>query len=65
MTSATLDQSFFLIFFIYGLAFFGMGLAMALESGRSPALAEARLLRPLAVFGILHGIHEWLEFFVV
>jgi hypothetical protein len=43
MTSATLDQSLFLIFFIYGLAFFSMGLAMTLESGRSPALAVGRL----------------------
>lgn len=50
-----------LILFIYGLAFFCMGLAMALESGRSPLLAEARVLRPLALFGFSHGIHEWLE----
>lgn len=64
MIAATTDQGLLLIFFIYGLAFFSMGLAMALEIGRSPALAEARLLRPLAVFGFLHGINEWLEFFV-
>lgn len=50
-----------LVFFVYGLAFFSMGLAMLLEAGRSPALAEARVLRPLAVFGLLHGLHEWLE----
>jgi signal transduction histidine kinase len=65
MTNPTLDLGLLFIFFIYGLSFFGMGIAMALESGRSPALAEARLLRPLALFGILHGVHEWLEFFVV
>jgi signal transduction histidine kinase len=53
------------VFFIYGLAFFSMGLAMALEAGRSPLLAEARILRPLAVFGLLHGIHEWIEIFVL
>jgi two-component system sensor histidine kinase UhpB len=50
-----------LVFFIYGLAFFSMGIAMALETGRSPMLAERRALLPLAVFGILHGIHEWIE----
>lgn len=50
-----------LVFFIYGLAFFSMGLAMLLESGRSPLMADARILLPLAVFGFLHGIHEWLE----
>jgi signal transduction histidine kinase len=59
-------QHFFLaVFFVYGLAFFTMGLLMALESGRSPVLAEARLLRPLAAFGLLHGLHEWLEIFLL
>ena len=53
-----------LVFFIYGLAFFCLGLAMLLESGRSPLLAEARVLRPLAIFGLVHGSHEWLEMFL-
>lgn len=52
---------FVLIFFIYGLAFFSMGLALMLETSRSPRLAERRILRPLAVFGLLHGVHEWIE----
>lgn len=50
-----------LVYFIYGLAFFSMGLAMLLESGRSPLLAEASVLLPLALFGFVHGCHEWLE----
>ena len=50
-----------LIFFVYGLAFFSMGLAMALESNRSSLLAEVRVLVPLALFGLVHGSHEWLE----
>ena len=49
------------VYFVYGLAFFSMGLAMALEVGRSSTLGEARVLRPLAVFGIVHGLHEWYE----
>lgn len=49
------------IFFIYGLAFFSMGLAMMMEARRSPLLAEARVLRPLALFGFVHGSHEWFE----
>lgn len=53
--------SFLVVFFFYGLAFFGMGLAMLLEARRSPLLAEARVLRPLAIFGLVHGFHEWLE----
>ena len=53
-----------LVYFIYGLAFFCMGLVMVLESRRSPVLAEGRVLLPLAVFGFVHGIHEWLEMFL-
>ena len=50
-----------LVFFIYGLAFFSMGLLLSLEIRRSPLLAEGRVLVPLAVFGFVHGTHEWLE----
>jgi signal transduction histidine kinase len=50
-----------LVFFVYGLAFFSMGIALTLETGRSPLLAERQILRPLAIFGLLHGIHEWIE----
>ncbi|HLE14354.1 MAG TPA: sensor histidine kinase [Anaerolineales bacterium] len=50
-----------LVFFIYGLAFFSMGIALALESGRTPVLVERRAIRPLALFGLLHGMHEWVE----
>ncbi len=53
------------LYFIYGLTFFCMGLTMALEAGRSPLLAEARILRPLAAFGLLHGMHEWFEIFMM
>ncbi len=60
-----MDQLTFLVFFIYGLAFFGMGITMALESGRSPALAGARVLRPLAAFGLIHGTHEWTESYLM
>lgn len=49
------------VFFIYGLAFYSMGLALLLESQRLPALAGGRVLRPLAAFGFIHGTHEWLE----
>ena len=65
MQSTLLDQWLFFIYFIYGLAFFGMGLAMALESGRSPGLAEARVLRPLAAFGLIHGAYEWFEAYML
>ena len=59
MENAHLDLV--LVFFIYGLAFFTLGLALLLETGRTPRLAEGKLLRLLSLFGLLHGMHEWLE----
>jgi len=53
------------VYFVYGLAFFGMGLAVLLEIGRARLLEETRVLRPLAVFGLLHGTHEWMEMFML
>lgn len=58
--------SLFIIYFIYGLAFFSMGLVMLLESYRAdPGTPQVGLMRPLAFFGLLHGIHEWLEVFLI
>jgi signal transduction histidine kinase len=57
----TMQWDIVLIFFVYGLAFFSMGIALSLETMRSPRLAERRVLRPLAIFGLLHGMHEWIE----
>jgi len=52
-----------LIYFFYGLAFFSMGLLVALEGGRSSDIRLRKALRPLAGFGIIHAIHEWIEMF--
>ncbi len=51
------------VFFFYGLAFFTMGVAILLEGGRGsdPRLRQA--LNWLAVFGLVHGAHEWVEMF--
>ncbi len=51
------------VFFVYGLAFFSMGLAVWLEAGRASGFRMTRSLRFLAGFGILHGVHEWMEVF--
>ena len=53
-----------LVYFIYGLAFFSLGLAMLFELGRSPLLSGAGALLPLAIFGLVHGAHEWMEMFL-
>ncbi|MBL8094853.1 MAG: sensor histidine kinase [Anaerolineales bacterium] len=52
-----------LVYFIYGLAFFSMGLAVWIEGGRASDRRLRRALQPLAMFGFVHGGHEWLEMF--
>ena len=54
-----------LVYFIYGLAFFSMGLAVWLEAGRTSGFENIRALRFLAGFGFLHGLHEWVEVFTI
>lgn len=54
---------FVAIYFFYGLAFFSMGLLVAMEGGRSTDARLRMALRPLAGFGLVHAAHEWLEMF--
>jgi signal transduction histidine kinase len=53
-----------LIYFVYGLVFFVLGLAIALQSRRHSRLLLARHLGWLAAFGLLHGLHEWGDLFI-
>jgi len=57
-----LNQDIFL--FGYGLVFFVLGLAIALQSRRYSRLNLARSLSWLAMFGILHGLQEWGDLFI-
>ena len=59
--SAFWDNAIIVIFFFYGLAFYSMGLALLVESGRASELGFARSMRLLAGFGLLHGVHEWMD----
>ncbi len=56
---------FIVIYFFYGLAFFSMGLLVAMEGGRSSDARLRMALRPLAAFGLVHAAHEWLEMFKI
>ncbi len=58
-------STFALIYFLYGLAFFCMGLIVWIERGRGSDKRLRHALRPLAAFGIVHGIHEWLVMFQI
>lgn len=61
--SAFFVRNIVAVYFLYGLAFFALGLALWLASRRPSAFRFARAIRPLAAFGLLHGLHEWMEMF--
>jgi len=53
------------VFFVYGLAFFAMGLAISLEARRTTDLRLAAALKYLAAFGLLHGAVEWIDMWLL
>src|SRR3990172_5658031 len=53
-----------IILFAYGLVFFVLGLAIALQSRRYSRLDLARSLSWLAAFGFTHGLQEWGDLFI-
>ena len=57
------DKAIIFIFFFYGLAFYSLGLSLLVESGRTSQLQLTRSIRLLAWFGLLHGVHEWIDMF--
>lgn len=60
------DAMFWIVvFFIYGLAFFSMGLALAVECRRSSAVLLRSSLVYLAAFALIHGAVEWLDMFLL
>ena len=55
-----------LIYFVYGLTYFVMGLVLLLEYWRlAPEAPQKHLVQPLAAFGLIHGLHEWLEILLI
>jgi signal transduction histidine kinase len=57
--------TYIIIYFLYGLSFFSMGLVVALEGGRSSDERVRKALRPLYGFGIVHGVYEFIRMFDV
>ncbi len=49
------------VYFFYGLAFFTMGLALAMTRRETSRLRFARAIPYMAAFGLIHGLHEWYE----
>ncbi|RLT35564.1 MAG: hypothetical protein DWI57_15585 [Chloroflexi bacterium] len=61
--SAFFVRNIIIVFFFYGLAFFALGLVLILAARRRSEFRFAQAIRPLAAFGILHGLHEWYEMY--
>ena len=58
-------QNIIIVYFFYGLAFFILGLVLALASRQTSEFKFVQAIKPLAAFGILHGVHEWMEMFQI
>ena len=61
--TAYLIDNMIAIYFFYGLAFYTLGLALWLASRRTSEFRFVRAIRPFALFGLIHGGHEWFEMF--
>ncbi len=51
------------VFFVYGLAFFCLGLAASIQHTEDSAFRLRDCLWSLAAFGFLHGMSEWADMF--
>lgn len=52
------------VFFVYGLSFFVLGLAILIYPKRNSVFALAPHLNLIAGFGLTHGFNEWLDMFI-
>ncbi|MEW6490422.1 MAG: ATP-binding protein [Thermodesulfobacteriota bacterium] len=55
----------FIVYLLYGLAFFAMGIAVVSRDTRSSNLSLAPLLWLFAVFAFTHAFHEWSELYLI
>ncbi|MCV3264906.1 hypothetical protein OGZ01_30335 [Vibrio harveyi] len=55
----------FKIYLFYGLAFFAIFFAILFRDLRKSRIAIASALPILALFGFIHGFHEWSELYLV
>lgn len=54
----------FILYLFYGLAFFTMGVTIAIKDTHVSKLGIAGILWLLATFGFIHGLHEWFELYL-
>ncbi len=53
------------VFFLYGLAFFIMGLTIAVYPKKHSEFRLPQYIWLIATFGILHGLNEWVDMLIV
>lgn len=53
----------YLLYFFYGAAFLFLSVSIAMKDMRASDLKLARSLWLLAMFGLTHGVHEWLQIY--
>lgn len=63
--TVTFNHYKLIIFFLYGLAFFLMGFAILTQSKKESTFKLALCINFLAWFGILHGMNEWFDMFLL
>lgn len=59
-----ISEYMLVVFFIYGLAFFLLGIAILLQPRRGSAFTIGNSLWLLASFGLLHSLNEWMDMFL-
>lgn len=55
----------FKLYLLYGLAFFAIFFAILFRNLKKSRIAIASALPTLALFGLIHGFHEWSELYLV
>ena len=53
-----------LVWFVYGLAFFVLGLVILVYPKKDSKFDLAQYIWMVGVFGIIHGLNEWLDMFI-
>ena len=60
-----LSHNLDLVFFVYGLAFVYLGMAIFLQPRKGSQYRIAGILWLLAIFGVVHGANEWLDMWAI
>ncbi|WP_203473230.1 PAS domain-containing sensor histidine kinase [Dissulfurispira thermophila] len=54
-----------IVFFIYGLAFFVMGISILIQPKKESEFRIANIFWLLSGFGLVHGVNEWLDMWAI